>query len=125
MKSPQLHTKPMNEKDLLSQENERELKTIGFGTGGERKNRNLRWRDGDRVSYMNHLTKPKLKKIQVQQKRSLLNKLSDHDYTRPWTRARRQCVVSTGQWLIQVKQFSSWVSDPASSLLCLTGKSES
>lgn len=64
-------------------------------------------------------------KIAVQQKRSLLDKLSDHDYNRPWTRARRQCVASTAQWLTSTKQFSDWVADPTSSLLCLTGKCES
>lgn len=73
---------------------------------------------------MNHITKPKLR-IAVQQRRSLLEKLSDHDYNRPWTRARRQCVISTAQWLTHTRQFNDWVADPVSSLFCLTGKSES
>lgn len=68
------------------------------------------------------ILKPKLRRIKVQQKRNLLEKLSSFDHTRPLKRAQKQRIGLTGEWLSKTREFQDWISDTTSSLLLLSGK---
>jgi hypothetical protein len=51
----------------------------------------------------------------------LVERLSTYDHIAALKRLRKKRYGSTGSWLYQTDEFSAWLSEKHSSLLCLTG----